>query len=80
MRVVGAPGKATRVLVVDDVITRGAVGLAAVSLLRQQMPDADIRVFAMIRTISSPEDFRQLLDPCSGVVALQADGSTVRHP
>lgn len=69
-----------RILVVDDVITRGAVGLAAISLLRALLPNCDIRLFAMIRTISAPEDFREMLDPCSGVVALQPDGSTIRYP
>jgi len=81
MRAVGAPGgNPRRVLVVDDVITRGAVGLAAISLLKQLLPESDVRLFAMIRTISDPADFCQILDPCEGVVALQADGSTVRHP
>lgn len=69
-----------RVLIVDDVITRGSVGLAAISLVKKLLPGSDIRLFAMIRTISDPREFRQFLDPCVGTVALQRDGTTVRHP
>lgn len=79
MRVVPEVLPARCVLVVDDVITRGAVGLAAVSLLKNRMPDSEISLFAMIRTVSDPADFQQILEPVSGVVALQADGTTVRY-
>lgn len=80
MRVVGTAVPPRRIVLVDDVITRGAVGLASASLLASRFPDCPITLFAMIRTISNPDEFQSLLAPCSGTIQLQHDGSTIRVP
>ncbi len=68
------------IVLVDDVITRGATLLGAASRLQEMFPRARIRAFAAMRAISSPEDFEALLHPCVGTVSLSGDGSTWRRP
>lgn len=51
----GELGDAKQITVVDDVITRGAMLLAVVSLLKTHHPDAEIWGFAMVRTMSGQE-------------------------
>jgi len=57
-----------RLLLVDDVITRGRTMLAAAARLREAFPDADIRAFALLRTLGRDERLCRLLDPCEGEV------------
>lgn len=80
MRVVHTGVAGRRILLVDDVITRGAVGLASASLLAARFPNCSITLFAMIRTISDPAQFAAMLAPCIGTVQLEPDGSTKRSP
>jgi len=68
----------SHLLVVDDVITRGATLLAAVARLREVLPKSTVRAFALIRTMSS-EPITTLKEPCSGVVRRLARG-TRRDP
>jgi len=68
-----------RIVLVDDVITRGATMLGAASRLAEVYPKADIRCFAMIRTMSRSETFVRILDPCLGNIRLSGD-QTVREP
>lgn len=67
-------------ILIDDVITRGATLLGAASRLKDAYPGAEIRAFAAMRTISDPEDFRSLVDPCVGTVTLRNKGDTIRDP
>jgi hypothetical protein len=53
---------------VDDVITRGRTLLAAASRLREAFPTADVRAFALLRTLNRDETLCQVLDPCEGEV------------
>ena len=57
-----------RIVLVDDVITRGRTLLAAAEKLRGQLPHADIRAFAMVRTLGFLHRAERLLDPCEGFV------------
>lgn len=68
------------VVLVDDVVTRGATMLAAASRLRDVLPGARIRGFAMVRTISDRDNFQGMLDPCIGFITLREDGQTFRRP
>jgi predicted amidophosphoribosyltransferase len=68
------------VVLVDDVITRGATSLGAVRRVQELLPGARIRGFAMVRAISAPEEFGQMFDPRVGRVELLPDGSTRRRP
>jgi len=60
--------KITKVTLVDDVITRGATLIAGASLLQQCFPEAEIRIFAMVRTKSYDAEVGAILDPVIGDV------------
>ncbi len=68
-----------RIVLVDDVITRGATMLGAASRLAEAYPEAEIRSFAMIRTMSRSEMFVRIEDPCLGHIRLIKD-QTFRKP
>ena len=77
MRLLEVPEK---ILVVDDVITRGATILGSASKIFDVYPGAKISAFAMLRTMSNPSEFESIVDPCVGEIELQSDGTTVRRP
>jgi hypothetical protein len=58
-----------RITVVDDVVTKGATLLAAASRLAEAFPDAEVRAFALLRTMGLVEDVERILDPCTGILA-----------
>jgi len=60
--------KITKVTIVDDVITRGATLIAAASLLQQRFPEAEIRIFGLVRTKSYDAEVGAILDPVIGDV------------
>jgi predicted amidophosphoribosyltransferase len=78
LRCEGAIGPSARITVVDDVITRGATMLAAISLLQQTYPNADVAGFSLIRTMSD-EPIHSVTDPASGVISLHGE-ETRRRP
>lgn len=59
---------AKAMVIVDDVITRGATLLAAASLLKEAFPAAEIRGFALVRTMGLQAEVDRILDPCVGTV------------
>ena len=67
------------IVLVDDVITRGATSLGAVNRLASVFPDAHIRVFAVMRTISNPDHFENTVYPCTGHISLRGE-NTFRIP
>lgn len=66
---------AEQILLVDDVITRGATLLGAAQRLQAAFPRARIRAFAAIRTISDPDEFHSIYAPVLGRITLSGDGS-----
>jgi hypothetical protein len=68
------------IVLVDDVVTRGATLIGAASRLHEALPNARISAFAAMRAISNPEEFRMLFDPCLGQIHVHPDGSTTRRP
>jgi adenine/guanine phosphoribosyltransferase-like PRPP-binding protein len=66
-------GIADRVVIVDDVITKGSTALAAGSRLAEVYPNVDIKVFALVRTKGLVPDIQQILDPATGIVRLVGD-------
>lgn len=67
------------ILLVDDVITRGATLLGAANKLADAFPNARIRAFTAMRTISNSKEFTKIIDPCKGTITL-IDGDTFRSP
>lgn len=61
-------GFGLRLTLVDDVITRGRTLLAAARRVREAFPEAELRSFALLRTLGPNEMLRQVLDPCEGEV------------
>lgn len=68
-----------RLTLIDDVITRGRTLLAAAGRLRESFPGAEIRAFALVRTLGPGETLRQVLDPCEGEVRW-VSGDARRRP
>jgi len=69
----------TEIILVDDIITRGATALGAVNKLADSFPDARIRVFAVMRTMSNPLEFSEIIQPCVGTITLSG-GDCWRNP
>lgn len=57
-----------RLTLVDDVITRGRTLLAAARRVHEAFPAAEIRAFAVLRTLGRYEVLHHILDPCAGEV------------
>jgi hypothetical protein len=73
------PESPTRLVIVDDVITKGRTILAAAIRLHEAFPNADIRAFALVRTMGFVSKVGGALDPCQGVVRW-AGGDARREP
>ncbi len=70
----------SEIVLVDDIVTRGATLLGAANRLADVFPQTRIRAFAAIRTISNPDEFSKVYDPCTGTITLRALGDTLRRP
>jgi len=70
---------AEKIVLVDDVITKGRTLLAAAARLQAELPHADIRAFAMIRTVGFVPRMERVLDVCHGFVRW-AGGDARREP
>jgi hypothetical protein len=77
--VMPAPSPIRRVVLIDDVITKGRTLLAAAARLRSELPFADIRGFALIRTQGLVNHIEDVAEPCYGVVRW-AGGDARREP
>ena len=58
----------TKLLMVDDVVTRGATLLGTAGRVRDAYPDVPILAFSAMRAISEPSEFRGLVDPVVGTI------------
>jgi hypothetical protein len=67
------------IVLIDDVITKGRTVLAAAARLQAVFPHADIRAFALIRTVGFRQRMDCLIEPCDGVVRW-AGGDARRDP
>jgi predicted amidophosphoribosyltransferase len=68
------------ILLVDDVVTRGATLIGAANRLADVFTQSHIRAFAAMRTISNPYEFEKEYDPCVGTIDLWESGDTFRRP
>ena len=69
----------TKIVLIDDVVTRGATLLGCASLLKEAFPGASIFGFAIVRTMSEEGSFKQIMDPCIGTIELR-NSNTFRNP
>lgn len=67
------------IVLIDDIVTRGATLIGCASILRKQFPDAKIRAFVVMRTITNPINFISITQPCVGKITL-SNGETFRNP
>jgi hypothetical protein len=68
-----------RIVLIDDVVTRGRTLLAAASRVQEAFPYSQIRAFALLRTLGLIPGVQQLLDPCRGEIRWKA-GDAHRSP
>jgi hypothetical protein len=68
-----------RIVLIDDVVTKGRTLLAAATRLHEAFPRSRIRAFALLRTMGLIPDVTQLLDPCIGEIRWRA-GDAHRSP
>ena len=73
------PFRADSLVLIDDVITRGRTLLAAAARVREAFPDAQIRAFALLRTMGLTSGVPRLLEPCRGEIRWRA-GDARRFP
>jgi predicted amidophosphoribosyltransferase len=73
------PQPPVSLVLVDDVITKGRTLLAAASRLHEAFPDANIRAFALLRTMGLTARVPRLLEPCKGSICWRA-GDARRDP
>jgi adenine/guanine phosphoribosyltransferase-like PRPP-binding protein len=59
---------AKKIVLVDDVITKGRTLAAAAMRVQDAFPDAEVRAFALVRTMGFVLDVPRLFDPCQGEV------------
>lgn len=59
------------ILMIDDIVTRGATAMGAANRLIEAFPNASIRLFSAMRTISPPDVFSQISAPCKGTIELR---------
>ncbi len=68
------------ILLVDDVVTRGATLMGCANRLADAFPKSHIHAFVAMRTISNPKEFENVYAPCTGTIDLWATGDTFRRP
>ena len=69
-----------KVVLIDDVITKGSTLIGAANILHDAFPEIEIKGFAAIRTMSDPSQFRRWFDPIKGTIKLRSNGDSVRNP
>ena len=75
-----------RITVVDDVVTTGATLLGCASRLKHEFPNADVKGFALMRSLSrkigdGSRQIEKVIDPVyNGSIILNPDGTTQRTP
>ena len=76
----GGLAETDEILLIDDVVTRGATLIGAANRLADAFPKTHIRAFVAIRTISNEYEFQKTYDPCVGTIDLWDTGETYRRP
>jgi hypothetical protein len=80
MRMAATLERPQRITLVDDVVTKGATLLAAASLVAEAFPEADVRAFALVRTMGLVPDVERVVEPTVGRIGMLQVGGIERHP
>ncbi len=71
----------SQILLVDDIVTRGATLLGAANRIVEALPMAQVNAFAAMRTISDSSDFETLYKPVLGSIRYRpGTEDTIRQP
>lgn len=62
-----------RMVLVDDVVTKGCTILGAASLLQSVASTARISAFALVRTMGLVPEVERIVEPCLGMIKHQGD-------
>ena len=68
------------ITVVDDVVTKGRTLYAAACIVRRAFPTAEVRAFALVRTMGLVREIKAILDPCVGAIKHTSSGDVDRKP
>lgn len=68
-----------RLVLVDDVITKGRTLLAAAARVREAYPHVPIGAFALLRTMGFVQEVTRFLEPCVGEIRWRS-GDAIRSP
>lgn len=69
-----------KISIIDDVVTQGRTAIAAASRLQEAFPDAEIQLFAMVRSKSFSETPEIIVDPSVGNITYNPTSKrTFRH-
>lgn len=60
-------------LLVDDIVTRGHTFMGSAWRLQDAFPNAEIKAFAAMRTVSNESEFNGLVDPVVGQITYRPD-------
>lgn len=69
-----------QITLVDDVLTLGRTTYACAQRIREAFPQAELRIFAMMRTQGFLPDIEALVDPSTGTITGYPSGKTHRDP
>jgi len=68
-----------RIVLLDDVVTKGRTLLAAAMRVRESLPHVPVRGFALLRTMGMGREVDRLVEPCVGRIRWRG-GDVIRTP
>ncbi len=69
-----------RMTVVDDFVTKGNTLLAGASRVKEAFAEADVRAFALLRTLGFQPEIERVVEPCIGRIRRGYGGDAQREP